>query len=131
MTAANRANAQKSTGPRTRTGKAEVALNALQHGAYTDRFFRSHLVLAHEDVALYDWIYRQICEHFCPVGKAQWARAERLARQGLVYLPEGLPGELKGRPKGADEQHDLVPAADSDVLGRVWNKAGICREISR
>jgi hypothetical protein len=62
-------------------GKAQVALNALQHGAYTDRLFRSHLLLAHEDVALYDWIYRQICEHFRPVGKAQWARAERFARQ--------------------------------------------------
>ena len=30
--AANRANALKSTGPRTRRGKARVTLNALKHG---------------------------------------------------------------------------------------------------
>ncbi len=52
MIAANRANAQKSTGPRSGMGKAQVALNPLKHGAYTDRFFRSHLLLAHEDVDL-------------------------------------------------------------------------------
>ncbi|MGA2497773.1 MAG: hypothetical protein ABSH20_08535, partial [Tepidisphaeraceae bacterium] len=31
-TAANRLNAQKSTGPRTAAGKAKSALNALKHG---------------------------------------------------------------------------------------------------
>ena len=78
MIAANRANAQKSTGPRR---KARVTLNALKHGGYAGRLFRSHLLLAREDVALYDWLYRQICDNFRPVGKLQWARAERLARK--------------------------------------------------
>src|SRR5271167_1729342 len=36
MLAANRANAQKSTGPATAAGKARVALNALKHGGRTD-----------------------------------------------------------------------------------------------
>ena len=56
MIAANRANAQKSTGPRTGIGKARVAINALGHGKYTDKLFRSHLLLAREDVGLYDWM---------------------------------------------------------------------------
>jgi len=80
MIAANRANAQKSTGPRTGIGKKRVALNALSHGKYTDKLFRSHLLLAREDVGLYDWMYRQIRDNLRPVGKAQWARAEELAR---------------------------------------------------
>jgi hypothetical protein len=40
MIAANRADAQKSTRPRR---KARLALNALKHGGYTKRLFRSHL----------------------------------------------------------------------------------------
>src|SRR5271167_2228443 len=34
LLAANRANAQKCTGPRTPQGRARVALNVLKHGAY-------------------------------------------------------------------------------------------------
>jgi len=40
--AANRANAQKCTGPRTPEGKTRVALNALRHGLKARSFF-SHL----------------------------------------------------------------------------------------
>ena len=81
LLAANRANAQKSTGPRTLRGKAQVTLNALKHGGYAGRLFRSNLLRAREDVALYDWMCRQICDTFRPVGKPQWAHAEWLARQ--------------------------------------------------
>ncbi len=81
MIAANRANAQKSTGPRTDRGKVQVTLSALKHGGYAGRLFRSDLLRAREDVALYDWMYRQICDHFRPVGKPQWAQAQRLARK--------------------------------------------------
>ena len=39
LLAANRANAVKSTGPRTREGKARVARNALRHGFQARSFF--------------------------------------------------------------------------------------------
>ena len=95
MLAANRANAQKSTGPRTLCGKAQVTLNHLHHGRYAGRLFRSHLLLAHEDVTLYDWIYRQICYHFQPVGKRRWAVAEQAAREVWCAFRRARKGGLK------------------------------------
>jgi hypothetical protein len=46
--AANRANAKKSTGPRTAAGKRRASLNAIRHGAFSQR-----LVLPDEDAALF------------------------------------------------------------------------------
>lgn len=40
--AANRRNALKSTGPRSRAGKAKVAANALRHGLAARRFVTAH-----------------------------------------------------------------------------------------
>ncbi|MCX6975806.1 MAG: hypothetical protein NTZ94_16255, partial [Verrucomicrobia bacterium] len=42
--AANRANAKKSTGPRTAAGKARSASNAFQHGLYSMNNYR-HLAM--------------------------------------------------------------------------------------
>jgi hypothetical protein len=36
--AANRANARKSTGPRTRSGKLKSSFNALRHGLYSEKY---------------------------------------------------------------------------------------------
>ncbi len=99
MLAANRANAQKSTGPRTASGKARVALNGLKHGHYTGRLFRSQLVRAREDVGLYDWLYRQMCENIRPVGKAQWARAEELARWAWCHCHKAQEEGLRSGQK--------------------------------
>ena len=95
MLAANRANAQKSTGPRTLRGKAQLTHNALKHGRYAARLFRSHLLQPHEDVALYDWMYKQICYHFQPVGKQQWAEAEKTAREVWCSFRQGRKEGLR------------------------------------
>ena len=53
--AANRANALKSTGPRTYRGRRRVTLNALKDGRYcVPKLFRTHLQETREDVALFD-----------------------------------------------------------------------------
>ncbi len=80
LLAANRRNAQSSTGPRTAAGKGRSALNSLKHGRYS-KAFRESLAKAHEDVELFDWIYTRVCETFRPT--EAWGRieAERLARE--------------------------------------------------
>jgi hypothetical protein len=79
--AANRANARKSTGPRTHRGKCAVRLNALRHGIYASpKFFRTYIAGAREDVALYDWIYSQVSAVLRPRDRKRWAGAERVSR---------------------------------------------------
>jgi hypothetical protein len=51
--AANRANARKSTGPRTEEGKRRVRLNGLKHGLRCSSF-RESLIKSGESTALVD-----------------------------------------------------------------------------
>ena len=65
--AARRANALKSTGPRTARGKARAALNALKHGRYTrDLAGRLARAQCSEESALWQAIRRRIAEVFEP-----------------------------------------------------------------
>jgi len=59
--AANKANAQKSTGPRTAHGKARSAFNALQHGLTA-----TTPVLPDEDPVLFETLREQLFEQFQP-----------------------------------------------------------------
>ena len=90
--AANRANARKSTGPRSYRGKCRVTLNALRHGrCASPKLFRSRLAAVHEEVALYDWIYKMICDVVRPVGKAEWRTMNQMACRAWCFLarPQG------------------------------------------
>jgi hypothetical protein len=55
--AANKLNAQKSTGPKTESGKATSAGNALKHGITAKKYLRPD-----EDPAEVEAIYRDLCE---------------------------------------------------------------------
>jgi hypothetical protein len=91
---ANRLNAEKSTGPRTRQGKAAVAQNALKHG-----LLARQNVIRGEDPQEFDLGRRQLLGELEPVGHMEavlaerivgltWRlkRAERLQNQVLDYL---------------------------------------------
>ncbi len=72
--AANQANAQHSTGPRTAEGKARVAANPLQHG------FRSASVLIPgEDPAEFDALRAAIEDEYRPEGHEQTRCVEEMA----------------------------------------------------
>jgi len=84
LLAANRANAQKSTGPRTPQGKARVALNGLKHGHYSAGL-QERLVRAgdREGESQYRWFGSEITQAFrFPSGMTRpedRRQAERLA----------------------------------------------------
>jgi hypothetical protein len=92
MLAANRANAQKCTGPSSAAGKARVALNALKHGGRTDRLPEKLLRTGdREGEALYRWFRAEITATFGTgrpreerradqIAAAAWCRARYLVR---------------------------------------------------
>src|SRR6516164_2422142 len=80
---ANRANAQKSTGPRTPQGKARVSFNSFKHGRYAaqpeelaERLLRAG---CHREAALYRQVRWQIGRVFRPQAQASWRRLDQLS----------------------------------------------------
>src|SRR5215472_4808961 len=73
--AANRANAQKSTGPRTPEGKAASSLNALKHGMDA-----ASIVIPGEDPAEYERIAAGYREHFNPESALEEFHVDNLIR---------------------------------------------------
>jgi hypothetical protein len=64
--AANRANAQKSTGPKSLAGKARAALNAFRHGLATKR------ILVHgEEAVEFERTRTSMLDHYQPLGQEQ------------------------------------------------------------
>ena len=73
QTNANRANAQKSTGPRTPEGKAVVAQNAVQHG-----LLARQAVIPGEDGEEFDRYRAQMRAELAPVGLVEARLVERI-----------------------------------------------------
>lgn len=69
----NKRNAQSSTGPRTRAGKARVATNAVRHGAYSEALFM--LGESEED---FEKLKAGMVQSFAPVGPLETSMVERL-----------------------------------------------------
>jgi hypothetical protein len=76
--AANRRNAQKSTGPRTPAGKKRVSRNALRHGFYSKWLLVPHRD-GNESQAEYDESNTAIHEHYQPVGWLEERWVETIA----------------------------------------------------
>jgi len=80
MLAANRANAQKCTGPSTSEGNARVALNALKDGRRAVGLPEKLLQAGdREGVALYRWFRAEIAATFGTGGARQERRADQIA----------------------------------------------------
>ncbi len=108
MLDANRANALKSTGPRTARGKAQVALNSLKDGRYA-RCLPEKLVQAgdYNGEALYRWFCSEIAATFGasdPADREQVLNRIPMHRLGaldelaaaVAYLLSDLAGYVTG-----------------------------------
>jgi hypothetical protein len=76
--AANRRNAQRSTGPRTEQGKARSRWNALKHGAFARQLAVDDPRVG-EDAAQFEALRRAYLEQLRPVGELERLWVERIA----------------------------------------------------
>lgn len=85
--AARRANALKSTGPRTHRGKAWSCLNALRHGRRA-RNLRAKIERTGDRQALllFDWIFVNLMERWRPPTEWEWRRTAREAVRAWCFL---------------------------------------------
>ena len=79
---ANRANAQRSTGPNTAEGKAKSAQNAVKHGIFATRFLHG---AAAEDVAEMEAAIREMRDYYQPVGKLEGMLVEKIVVECARY----------------------------------------------
>lgn len=119
--AANRANARKSTGPRTPRGKARVALNSLRSGrrarAFSKRLGRTG---SRDERKLLYAILEPLFECFNPQTLCQQRRVERLACEIWCALKgKGLRGENNRKPSGV-----AGPASGTDAAPAVYADTG-------
>ena len=149
QTAANRLNAQKSTGPRTEEGKERVSRNPLKHGLSAVK----HVVLDHEDEADFEALHEAMNDDFAPqtaletelvtrVTTLAWrlkrvpememvllARLEHLQKEASAYAQAGedesLPWKVRwGNVSTAFLQHDFA-----QKLGR--HEAHLASQLAR
>jgi hypothetical protein len=99
--AACRANARKSTGPRTAAGKARSSLDALKHGRYARCLARSlERARENEQQGLYWNIVGTISRHYRVDWNREQSTAECLARQVWCYGWKAV-GQLRTDPGNA------------------------------
>src|SRR5690349_18984416 len=123
---ANRANAEKSTGPRTPEGKETSKYNGLRHGLASPL-----AVLPWEDQNEYNKLYAGFIEEYGPaspteealvtqIADSQW-KLRRLApleqRVFIKLMEEGSPGVAPADPFEALANSLLAPGKGTNVLG--------------
>ena len=118
QTAANRANALHSTGPKTPEGKAAVRLNACWHG-----LLARDVVLPEEDADAFEDLFSQVRANLSPVGpieefladsvvNAMW-RLRRLARAETALFHSRIHGlkadRLATQVSSYEQPHPFFP----------------------
>ena len=129
--AANRANALRSTGPKTPEGKGAVHLNALRHG-----LLARDVVLPEEDADAFKDLFNQVRAHLTPVGpieefladraiQSMW-KLQRAARAEIALLHsriDGLKADSVAPQVGYQEFTDLIESFTKDAAHEEVSKA--------
>ncbi len=118
---ANRANAQKSTGPRTLEGKAAAAQNALKHG-----FWSQKVVIKGEDPEESALFRKGRLEELAPAGLMELILAERIVRLSWrLHRAERLQITAFEKVEKKDEPKPVMKLEDASWLLKGMVERGI------
>jgi hypothetical protein len=93
--AANRRNAQRSTGPKTLEGKARSRWNAVKHGVLANRL----LIFEATDREVYEHLLASLCDDLCPANSAEAILVEQIAMSyWRLHLCYGYEADLCRTP---------------------------------
>src|SRR3954466_10210424 len=121
---ANRANAQKSTGPRTEEGKAKARFNARRHGL-TGQFY----CMSAQDEDAYQSFETDLLQNLKPVGAYENQIAISIV-QDHWRLNRSRATEFNLYGRGHDERADLVDAPTENTHAAAI-QADTCRDDHR
>jgi hypothetical protein len=112
---ANRANARRSTGPRTTAGKAKSSLNALKHGLRAQT-----AVLPGENIADFHTLIDELEDQFQPATALEWTLLRQLAdaEWRMRRVPHIEAGVLAKKLHESREHYEAHPGqlpADPDL----------------
>lgn len=122
---ANRANAQRSTGPRTEDGKARSRLNAKKHGLTAEL-----LVMGNEDASEFDTLRATLMEQYDPLAPDECELVEYIASSlwplRRVPLFEAAIFAARHAQVAADlgEEDALIERSNPGVKDREMSNAG-------
>jgi hypothetical protein len=114
ITERNRANAQHSTGPRTDAGKATASQNSRKHGLSIQR----HILLPHEDPALYERLLADLRDIYQPQSRREDLAVEDIAqcRWALQRFDAAEAVALQQQTMRFTDDPDLAPCTVAEAL---------------
>jgi hypothetical protein len=126
--AANRANARRSTGPKTPEGKAAIRLNARSHG-----LFARDVVLPEEDADAFEGLFNQVRANLLPVGpieeflvdrvvNAMW-RLRRSERAEIALFHSRMHGLKADRLAEQVASYEVTFASALTLSSRITDRA--------
>jgi hypothetical protein len=121
--AANRSNAQRSTGPATPEGKARASRNSLQHGYYAAASRETMLALG-EDPEAFAQLHEELAEAYAPSDAIARALVEDLAK--LYWRQRRWECAADGLLRAERRQWELEQQAEAE--GRAYDAATIPHE---
>ncbi len=110
--AANRANAKKCTGPKTRTGKFKASRNALKHGVYSHTF-----IIKTEDAAVFESFSKSFIEEFQPATPSELELLKQLI--SAAWRRNRIASLVQLR---LDEAIDMIAAMPAPSLAGLSNE---------
>jgi hypothetical protein len=124
--AANRANAQHSTGPKTDAGKAKAAQNSWKHGVLANCLYPTNELRA-QDANDFKLLYTGLWQHYSPVGFLEQQSLEKIA-----VLEQRLTRLLRYEQKVFDYDCRLIcPGTDRVVRYETSLNRQLAKEIEK